>query len=121
MSVVAWIAAAALGGCGAILRFLLDAKVSSRLGRDFPYGTFVVNITGSVFLGLVVGATLAGDAAILIGTATIGSYTTFSTWMFETHRLAEQGEVARAFANAAVSLATGLAAVALGRALGGLL
>ncbi len=121
MSALAWVGAAVLGGCGAILRFLLDSAVSARATSAFPYGTFVVNISGAVLLGLVVGAALGGDEAILIGTATIGSYTTFSTWMFETHRLVEQGDVARAFANAAVSLAVGLCAVYVGRVLGGAL
>lgn len=121
MSAVAWIAAAALGGCGATLRFVLDAAVSARVGRDFPYGTLVVNLTGAILLGTMVGAALTGEEATLIGTATIGSYTTFSTWVLETHRLAEQGEAARAFANVVVSLTAGLAAVSLGRTLGGLL
>jgi CrcB protein len=103
---------------GAILRFLLDGAVASRAGRDFPYGTLAVNITGAVLLGLMVGLALRGDAAVLIGTAAIGSYTTFSTWMLETQRLVEEGEVAHAFANAGVSLVLGIAAVALGRWLG---
>jgi CrcB protein len=103
---------------GAILRFLLDGAVASRAGRDFPYGTLAVNITGAVLLGLMVGLALRGDAAVLIGTAAIGSYTTFSTWMLETQRLVEEGEVANAFANAVVSLVLGIAAVALGRWLG---
>jgi CrcB protein len=118
VSPVAWVAAAALGGIGAILRFRLDGAVTSRAGRDFPYGTLAVNVTGAVLLGLMVGLALRGDAAVLIGTAAIGSYTTFSTWMLETQRLVEEGEVANAFANAGVSLALGIAAVALGRWLG---
>jgi CrcB protein len=119
MSVAAWIAAAGLGGTGAILRFLIDGIVASRVGRDFPYGTLLVNLSGAVALGLVVGAAVQGDEAVLVGTATVGSYTTFSTWMFETHRLTEEGELAKAFANATVSLALGLGAVALGKMLGG--
>jgi CrcB protein len=118
VSPVAWVAAAALGGLGAILRFVLDGAVATRAGRDFPYGTLAVNITGAVLLGLMVGLAVHGDEAVLIGTATIGSYTTFSTWMLETQRLVEEGEVANAFANASVSLALGIAAVALGRWLG---
>jgi CrcB protein len=118
VSPVAWAGAAVLGGIGAILRFLLDGAVASRAGRDFPYGTLAVNITGAVLLGLMVGLALRGDAAVLIGTAAIGSYTTFSTWMLETQRLVEEGEVANAFANAVVSLVLGIAAVALGRWLG---
>lgn len=118
MSPLVWIAAAGLGGCGAILRFVLDAVVASRVGGDFPYGTFVVNVTGAILLGLTVGAGVHGEQAELVGTATIGSYTTFSTWMLETHRLVEEGELGSALANAALSLAVGLGAIAAGRTLG---
>jgi CrcB protein len=118
MSLGTWVAAAGLGGVGAVLRFLVDAAVSRRLQRDFPYGTLVVNVSGALLLGLTVGLTVRGNESVLIGSATIGAYTTFSTWLFETHRLAEQGELTRAAANAFVSLGLGLAAAALGRTLG---
>jgi CrcB protein len=117
MTVLVWLGAAALGGAGALLRFALDGIVAGRLGRDLPAGTFAVNVSGACVLGLVTGATLAGDALLLVGTALLGSYTTFSTWMLETQRLAEEGELAAAVANCVVSLAVGFAAVALGRTL----
>jgi fluoride exporter len=69
-------------------------------------------------LGLLAGLALTGNDMVLAGTATIGSYTTFSTWMFESHRPAEDGVPRVARWNIAVSLAGGLVAVALGRALG---
>lgn len=118
MTVGTWLAAAALGGVGALARFLVDVGVSRRLARDFPYGTLVVNLSGAVLLGLTVGLALRGNAALLVGSAAIGAYTTFSTWMFETHRLAEEGELTRAAANAFLSLGLGLAAAALGRLIG---
>jgi CrcB protein len=118
MSAPAWVAAGALGGAGALARFFVDGLVASRYGRDFPMGTFVVNITGAFVLGLLVGAALSEDALTLAGTATIGSYTTFSTWMLETQRLVEEGESRSAAANAAFSLAVGLGAAALGRVIG---
>jgi CrcB protein len=118
MSLVVWCAAAVLGGIGALLRFGVDAIVSQRLARDFPYGTLVVNLSGAVVLGFTTGLALKGDEAVLIGSATVGAYTTFSTWMLETHRLAEEGEVARAFANVSLSLLLGLGAAALGRTVG---
>ncbi len=118
MSVVVWIIAAGLGGGGAILRFLLDGAVSRRIARQFPYGTLVVNLSGSLVLGLITGLAVTGDAATLIGAATIGSFTTFSTWMLESQRLTEEGELPRAFANLAVSLVLGLLAAALGRSIG---
>ena len=119
MSAPAWAAVAALGGAGALLRFVIDGVVAARFGRDFPLGTLAVNASGALLLGLLAGAAVGGDAFTLAGAATLGSYTTFSTWMFETQRLVEEGEVRNAAANIAVSVAVGLGAAALGRAIGG--
>ena len=116
-----WVGIGLLGGVGALARFLLDAVVSERAGPRFPWGTFVVNVTGTFALGVLVGAEVHGDAFMLAGTATLGSYTTFSTWMFETHRLGEQGERAGMGLNVVMSLAVGIGAAALGRVIGGVL
>jgi CrcB protein len=115
------IAVAVLGGAGAVGRLVLDAAVSERTGDAFPWGTLVVNLSGAFLLGLLAGADVAGDALLLAGTALLGSYTTFSTWMLESHRLGEDGEPARMWLNIAVPLFAGLAAAAVGRALGGVL
>ncbi len=114
-----WIAVGALGGVGAIARFALDALVSARTAGRFPAGTFAVNLSGAVLLGLLAGLALRGDALLLAGTALLGSYTTFSTWMFETHRLAEGGQGRSAVLNVVASLVLGVAAAALGRWIGG--
>jgi CrcB protein len=119
MSAWVWLAVPVLGGVAAIGRFLLDALVSGRVRTDFPLGTLVVNISGAFLLGLLTGLALEGDALLLAGTATLGSYTTFSTWMLETHRLAEDGELALGAVNAVLSLAVGVGAAALGRLIGG--
>jgi CrcB protein len=118
VTVATWIGVALLGGAGAVGRFLLDAAVSARAGRDLPFGTLAVNVSGAFVLGLLTGASLRGDALILAGGATLGSFTTFSTWMFETQRLTEEGEAHAGAANAAASLAVGIGAVALGRLIG---
>lgn len=118
MSIWVWIAVGLLGGFGALLRFFVDGLVAARFGRDFPLGTFLVNMSGAVVLGLLVGLGLTGDRLLLAGTATIGSYTTFSTWMLESQRLVEDGELAIAAGNLLLSLFVGLAAVALGRFIG---
>ena len=118
MSAGLWLAAAALGGVGAVLRFLLDGAVSRAVNRDFPYGTMVVNLTGAALLGLTSGLALRGQASVLLGAALIGAYTTFSTWMLETQRLTEEGELGSAVANVVLSLALGLGAAAAGRAVG---
>jgi len=119
VSVGVWIVVGLLGGAGALLRFFADGLVAARVGRDFPLGTFVVNMTGSALLGLLVGLGVSGDGLVLAGTATLGSYTTFSTWMLESQRLVEDGELAIAAGNVLLSLAVGLGAVALGRLVGG--
>lgn len=118
MSLLVWLGVAALGGVGALLRFFVDGVVASRIGREFPFGTLIVNLSGAMTLGLLVGLGLSGQRLLLAGTATIGSYTTFSTWMLETQRLAEGGELEAALANILISLAAGLGAAALGRLIG---
>jgi CrcB protein len=110
------------GGLGAVARFTVDALVQARrLDLGWPLGTFVVNVGGSFVLGVLVGLSISHQAMVIIGTGTLGSYTTFSTWMLEVHRPAEDGERGLAMWNLVLSLAAGLGAVALGRALGGLL
>ncbi|HEY6729595.1 MAG TPA: fluoride efflux transporter CrcB [Solirubrobacterales bacterium] len=118
MTLLTWTAVVLLGGLGATARFLVDWLVSLRLGFHFPYGTLVVNLSGAFLLGLLAGAAVAGDARLLAGTATIGSYTTFSTWMLETRELDQRGNRRAAAINIVGSLALGLAAAGLGHALG---
>ncbi len=113
-----WIVVATLGALGAVARLLVEDIVSSRLPLTFPVGTLAVNLSGAFFLGLLAGVALTGNALVLAGGATIGSYTTFSTWMLETHSLAVDGRRTAAIANVLVSMAVGLGAVALGRMLG---
>lgn len=119
MNALVWAAVVLIGGCGSVLRLLVDGAVGSRLGRAFPFGTLVVNVSGSLVLGLLAGLALTGDQALLAGTAAVGSYTTFSTWMLETQRLDEERQHAPAAVNVVVSLVFGVAAAALGRWLGG--
>jgi fluoride exporter len=118
VSVLVWTGVALLGGLGAVLRFRLDAFVQVRSAGEFPLGTLVVNLVGSFVLGVLTGADVTGDALLLVGTALLGSFTTFSTWMLETERLAEDGEGRLAGANVVLSLAGGFAAALLGWAVG---
>jgi CrcB protein len=106
------------GGAGAVARFLVDGLVQSRRLGEFPLGTLVVNVGGCFVLGLLVGLHTPHRAMLVAGTATIGSYTTFSTWMLETHRPAQDGEPRLAWQNVLISLALGLGAAALGRTIG---
>jgi len=119
VSVWTWLGVAVLGGVGANARFLVHTAVAARARNDLPLGTLAVNASGSLLLGLLAGFSLSGDALVLAGTATLGSYTTFSTWMLETELLAVKGRRVAAVLNVVVSVALGLGAVALGRAVGG--
>jgi fluoride exporter len=118
MTVLLWAAVMLIGGTGSVVRFLVDGTVGSIAGRDFPFGTLAVNISGAVILGLLTGLALSHDAALLAGTAAVGSYTTFSTWMLETERLAEERQRRKVLANVAGSLVLGVAAAALGNLIG---
>jgi fluoride exporter len=112
------LAVGAVGGLGAIARFLLDGAVGRRLGSDLPLGTLAVNLTGAFTLGVLAGAALSADAYRIAATGFVGAYTTFSTWMLESHRLGEGGRLAAGALNVGVSLATGLVAVWAGRHVG---
>ena len=118
MSVLVWAGVMVIGGAGSVLRFYVDGIVASASGRDFPYGTLVVNLSGAVLLGLIAGLAIGGNAALLAGTAAVGSYTTFSTWMLESQRLTEERQYRKALLNIVVSLVLGVAAAALGRLIG---
>jgi len=107
-----------LGGFGAILRFALDGAVSGRVAGAFPFGTLAVNLSGAFALGVLVGAELDQDAYRLAGIGLIGSFTTFSTWTLESHRLAEDGELGLGTLNFAVSLVLGVLLAWLGRHIG---
>lgn len=117
---VIWIAA--FGAAGTASRYLVEGWVS-RKGRGFPWGTFVVNMTGSFLLGLAFTllterftASSITRSAITIGF--LGAYTTFSTLTFETMRLIERGAMSAALLNAAGSLVVGLMAVWAGTVVG---
>jgi fluoride exporter len=107
------------GAVGAPARYLTDQAVQRRHGTTFPWGTWTVNVVGSLLLGVVV-ATGPGWLVTLAGTGFCGALTTFSTFGYETVRLAEEGHPASAAWNVAGSLAAGLAAAALGWWLGSL-
>ncbi|MFI2608140.1 fluoride efflux transporter CrcB [Kitasatospora sp. NPDC018619] len=116
-----WLLVVAGALVGAPLRYLTDRAVQSRHDSVFPWGTFTVNAVGCLVLGLVTGAVAAGAASeqvrLLLGTGLCGALTTYSTFSYETLRLAETGAGRYALANAAGSVAVGLAAVYAGAGL----
>ena len=118
MNVLLWAGVMLIGGAGSVVRFLADGVVAAAAGRGFPLGTLAVNVSGAVILGLITGLALGHDQALLAGTAAVGSYTTFSTWMLETQRLTEERQHRTAALNVVASLALGIAAAGLGHLLG---
>ncbi|OAV78205.1 chromosome condensation protein CrcB [Dietzia sp. 111N12-1] len=113
------------GGAGAALRYVLDVAVSSRWRRPFPLATFLINVSGSLALGLLVGWFYAGAAkpgwslaVSVIGTGLLGGYTTFSTASYDTLRLGREGRVVMALAYAVGTMAATIAAAASGLWLG---
>jgi CrcB protein len=103
---------------GSVCRYLLDQVVQHQHDQSFPWGTFVINVSGSLALGLTIGLAahqgLAPVPTTLIGVGFLGGYTTWSTYLWESLALAEAGAVGQAALNLLGSLAAGLAAAAAG-------
>ncbi|MFT2707594.1 fluoride efflux transporter FluC [Clavibacter zhangzhiyongii] len=110
------------GGIGAALRLVVDGAVKGRVGAGYPWGTTVINVTGSFGLGLLTGAAahagLPHDLLLILGGGLMGGYTTFSTASLETVRLAQAGRLGAALANGLGMLVACIAAAGLGLALG---
>jgi CrcB protein len=115
---VNWLLVVAGGMVGAPLRYLTDRAVQARHDTVFPWGTFCANVAGCLVLGVVTGAVVAGAASseihLLLGTGLCGALTTYSTFSYETLRLAEQGARLMAAANVAASVLAGLGATFTG-------
>lgn len=109
------------GAIGAPLRYLADLFVQSRHESVFPWGTFTVNVAGSLVLGVTAATVTELDSPswvlALVGTGICGALTTFSTFGYETVRLLEEGSVSAAAANGIASIVVGLGACAGGFAL----
>lgn len=119
--VLAWVGMGACGALGAYARFQVSAAVTARRPSDFPFGTFVVNLTGGFALGLLTGLSVGGDALLIFGTGLLGGYTTFSTWMVEAQRLGEDAAFGPMWLYLLGSMLAGLATTGLGWTIGGAL
>jgi len=118
LSAPGWIAIGLLGGAAAAARFLIDSAFASRSEHPFPLGVLAINLAGTLVLGLVAGAALSGEALIIVAGGAIGSFTTFSTWMLDSHRLADAGHAQLVWLNLGLSLVAGFAAIVIGHWIG---
>jgi CrcB protein len=121
VSAAGWIAVGLLGGAAAAARFLIDTAVTARSDHPFPRGVLAINLFGALVLGLVAGLALEGEALVIVAGGGIGSFTTFSTWMLDSHRLSEAGHTHLVWLNVGLSLVAGFAAVVVGHWLGSVL
>ncbi|AZL08274.1 fluoride efflux transporter CrcB [Brevibacterium aurantiacum] len=125
MTPLIFIALALAGGIGTAARMLLDGIIKSLVSSGIPWGTIVINVSGSLVLGLLTG--LASDQILpeswhlVIGTGFLGGYTTFSTASFETIRLIQERRWALSLANGLGTLVVATAAAGLGLWIGGLI
>lgn len=118
MSPIGWAAFLLAAAAGAPARYVLDGIVQQRSAGTFPWGTLLVNVSGCFLLGVLTGwgtyHGLGPTARSALGTGGLGAYTTFSTFTFETVRLAEQGELGAALRNVTGNVLGGLTAAAAG-------
>jgi fluoride exporter len=111
------------GALGAIARFWVDGFIGQRLGTRFPYGTFVINCSGSLLIGFILAILterthLSANWRYLIPIGFIGAYTTFSTFEYETMRSIQEGQVTTATLYVFVSVIVGFICVWIGAAAG---
>ena len=110
------------GFLGAIARYALGTYIGGRYGLRFPLGTFIINVSGSFLIGLILTLLARTTASAywryLIPIGFIGAYTTFSTFEYETLRAIQEGQLMTGFLNVALSLIIGFIAVWVGAELG---
>jgi CrcB protein len=98
-----------IGGIfGGLARFQLSKVISQKSTSVFPFGTFIINITGALLLGIVSSLKVSNNAYLLLGDGFLGAYTTFSTFMYEGFNLFQENEKLNAFVYVTVSLLLGI-------------
>ncbi|HUP74015.1 MAG TPA: fluoride efflux transporter CrcB [Acidimicrobiales bacterium] len=120
MSFAAWLAMLAGGAVGAPSRYLLDSYIHTNTEGEFPWGTLAINAIGSLLLGILTGLALehglSPTTKVVLGTGFCGAFTTFSTFSFETVRLAEEGATNAACRNIAANVVLGTVLAGVGLA-----
>jgi CrcB protein len=106
------------GGVGAAARFVLDGAIRTRLKTGFPWATTVINVSGSLVLGVLTGLTavhlLPEQLGVILGAGFLGGYTTFSTASYETVQLIRQGRYGASLLSGLLMLVLSVAAASLG-------
>lgn len=124
MSPALFAAVAVAGGFGSVCRLVVDGIIRSRTGGTLPWGTIVINLTGSFVLGVVTGLAVdqvvSDSVQMIVGTGFLGGYTTFSTASFETVRLLQQRRWVAGGVNGAGVLVGATCAAGLGLWIGAL-
>jgi CrcB protein len=125
---LARVALVGLGGAlGAVARYLLGTWIATRVSPDFPWSTFLINVSGSFLIGVILGLASAGqlsnEARLFLAVGVLGGYTTFSTFSYESLELLADGSMRTFLLNTLGQLSGGLIAVYCGlvvsRLLGG--
>jgi CrcB protein len=109
----------ALGGAtGSLVRYSLGKFISAKSNTAFPIGTFIINITGAILLGILSTIGVSNNIMLLLGDGFLGAYTTFSTFMYEGFNLFQEKEKLNAFIYILCSLILGTLGYALGAKIG---
>jgi CrcB protein len=114
-----YLAVAGAGSLGAVARPFVGSICNKFFGNNFPIGTFIINITGSLFLGWFIAFAkqrggISDTVFLAVAVGFVGAYTTFSTFMAESNSLLTAGQTARSLTYLIASLVIGLLAVRLG-------
>ena len=108
------------GAAGSLVRYSLGKFISEKSNSAFPIGTFIINITGAILLGIVSAIGVSNNIMLLLGDGFLGAYTTFSTFMYEGFNLFREKEKLNAFIYILFSLILGIVGYALGSKIGSL-
>ena len=108
------------GAAGSLVRYILGKFISKKSSSTFPIGTFIINITGAILLGIVSTIGVSSNLMLLLGDGFLGAYTTFSTFMYEGFNLFQEREKLNAFIYILCSLILGIVGYSLGAKIGSL-
>ena len=106
------------GGAGSLVRYKLGKYISEKSSSTFPIGTFIINITGAILLGIISTVAVSDNVMLLLGDGFLGAYTTFSTFMYEGFNLFQGKEKLNAFMYIFCSIILGIVGYILGTYIG---